>query len=64
MNITVEQVLQPTAEVHDVVGELNDVLGAAYEAHQRHGLAIEQLFEPNIRAVELPRGRLRAASEF
>jgi putative acetyltransferase len=25
------------------------VLGAAYEAHQRHGLSIEQLFEPNVR---------------
>jgi len=23
--------------------------GAAYEAHQRHGLSIEQLFQPNVR---------------
>jgi putative acetyltransferase len=35
--------------VHDLIGELNDVLGAVYEAHQRHGLTIEQLFEPNVR---------------
>jgi len=35
-------------EVHDLIGELNDVLGAVYEAHQRHGLTIEQLFEPNV----------------
>jgi putative acetyltransferase len=35
--------------VHDLIGELNAVLGAVYEAHQRHGLAIEQLFEPNVR---------------
>ena len=25
------------------------MLGAAYKAHQRHGLSIEQLFEPNVR---------------
>jgi putative acetyltransferase len=35
--------------VRDLISELNDVLGAAYEAHQRHGLSIEQLFEPNVR---------------
>ncbi len=49
MNITVDQVFQATPEVHDLIGELNDVLGAAYEAHQRHGLSIEQLFEPHVR---------------
>lgn len=35
--------------MHEVIGELNDVLGAAYKAHQRHGLSIAQLFEPNVR---------------
>ena len=45
MNITVEQVVQATPEVRDLIGELNDVLGAAYEADQRHGLSVEQLFE-------------------
>ena len=35
--------------MHDLIGELNEVLGAAYEAHQRHGLPIEQLFEPHVR---------------
>jgi putative acetyltransferase len=49
MNITVEQVVRPTPEVHDLIGELENVLGAAYEAHQRHGLSIEQLFERNVR---------------
>lgn len=49
MNINVEQVVQATPEVHDLIGELNDVLGAAYEAHQRHGLSIEQLLEPHVR---------------
>jgi putative acetyltransferase len=49
VNITVEQVVRPTPEVHDLIGELENVLGAAYEADQRHGLSIEQLFEPNVR---------------
>jgi putative acetyltransferase len=49
MNITIERVIQATPDVHDLIGELNDVLGAAYEAHQRHGLSTEQLFEPNVR---------------
>src|SRR5215469_2681664 len=49
MSITIERAVEATPEVHDLIGELNDVLGAAYEAHQRHGLSIEQLFEPNVR---------------
>ena len=49
MTITIERVNKATPEVHDLIGELDDVLGAAYQAHQRHGLSIEQLFEPNIR---------------
>jgi len=49
MNIIIEGVVEATPEVHDLIGELNDVLGAAYDAHQRHGLPIEQLFEPNVR---------------
>jgi len=48
MSITIERAVEATSEVHDLIGELNDVLGAAYEAHQRHGLSIEQLFEPNM----------------
>jgi putative acetyltransferase len=34
---------------HALIGELNDVLGAVYEAHQRHGHSIEQLFQPQVR---------------
>jgi putative acetyltransferase len=49
MSITIERVVEAMPEVHNLIGELNDVLGAAYEAHQRHGLSIEQLFEPNVR---------------
>ena len=49
ISIMVTRVVKATREVHDLIGELNDVLGAAYEAHQRHGLSIEQLFEPHVR---------------
>jgi hypothetical protein len=38
MNITIERAVEATPEVRALVQELNDVLGAAYESHQRHGL--------------------------
>src|ERR1700730_18352088 len=49
MSLTIERAVEATPEMHDLIGELNEVLGAAYEAHQRHGLSIEELFEPNLR---------------
>jgi putative acetyltransferase len=49
MSLTIERAVEATPEVHDLIGELNEVLVAAYEAHQRHGLSIEELFEPNVR---------------
>jgi putative acetyltransferase len=49
ISITVERAVEATHEVRNLIEELNEVLGAAYEAHQRHGLSIEQLFEPHVR---------------
>jgi putative acetyltransferase len=49
MSIVIEGAIEPTPEICDLVEELNVVLGAAYDAHQRHGLSIEQLFQPNVR---------------
>jgi putative acetyltransferase len=49
MTITIEQVSEPTPDLRELIGELDEVLGAAYEPHQRHGLAIAQLFEPHVR---------------
>jgi putative acetyltransferase len=49
MNLVIERAIAPSPEVDDLVGELNAALSALYEAHQRHGLAIEQLFEPHMR---------------
>jgi putative acetyltransferase len=49
MSIAIERAVEATPELSDLIGELNDVLGAAYEDHQRHGLSIDQLFEPHVR---------------
>ena len=49
MAITIERVTAPTPELRDLIGELDAVLNAAYEPHQRHGLAVAQLFEPHVR---------------
>ena len=42
-------VTSPTDEVRQLVGALNDELGALYTAEQRHGLALEAIFMPHIR---------------
>jgi putative acetyltransferase len=40
---------RPDEEIRLLVGELNDELGALYPPEQRHGLALEAIFEPHIR---------------
>lgn len=47
--IEIAAVSSPTDEVRLLVGELNDELGALYSAEQRHGLALDALFQPHIR---------------
>jgi putative acetyltransferase len=49
LSVTIELVSAATAEVEELLVELDQILGAAYEPHQRHGLSVEQLFEPHIR---------------
>ena len=49
MEIRVELLSGPTQDARELVAELDEVLGALYEPHQRHGLTIEQVFEPNVR---------------
>ena len=39
----------PDDDIRLLVGELNDELGALYSAEQRHGLALDALFQPHIR---------------
>jgi putative acetyltransferase len=47
--IVIELVTEPTAEAAGLIGELDDVLGAVYAPEQRHGLSLEQVFQPNVR---------------
>ena len=56
MQIVVEPVTAPTDEVRTLVDELEATLSAHYEAHQRHGLALEALFQPHIRFFVARRG--------
>lgn len=39
----------PTAEVAALIGELNDELAALYTPEQRHGLALDAIFQPHVR---------------
>ena len=48
MSISIELVPAPTPEARQLLAELDDILGAAYEPEQRHALSIEQLFQPGI----------------
>jgi putative acetyltransferase len=47
--IAIECVSAPTAEVAALIGALNEELGALYTPEQRHGLALDALFQPHIR---------------
>jgi len=49
LEITLELLSGPTSDARELIAELDAVLGAVYEPEQRHGLSIEQVFEPNLR---------------
>ena len=49
MDIAIERLSGPTADARELIAELDAVLGGLYEAEQRHGLSIEQVFQPNVR---------------
>ena len=49
MEIWVELLIGPRQDARELVAELDETLGAVYEPDQRHGLTIEQVFEPNVR---------------
>jgi putative acetyltransferase len=48
-DISVELVPAATEEVRALVGELEAILAAEYPPEQRHGLALDEIFQPNIR---------------
>jgi putative acetyltransferase len=47
--IELERITQPTDDVRLLIGELDQILAAEYLPEQRHGLALEALFQPQIR---------------
>ncbi|TMJ58106.1 MAG: GNAT family N-acetyltransferase [Alphaproteobacteria bacterium] len=48
-SITVELVPEVTDDVRILIGELDQILSAEYLPEQRHGLALDAIFAPNIR---------------
>lgn len=47
--VDIEQVREPNAHVRELVAELDRELSQNYPAEQRHGLALEAIFQPHIR---------------
>lgn len=48
MTLSIEQANSPTGTVRALVAELEAVLSAEYPPEQRHGLALEAIFQPHI----------------
>ena len=46
--LRLERVTTPTDDVRSLISELEDNLAAAYPPEQRHGLAIDAIFQPHI----------------
>jgi putative acetyltransferase len=49
MEITIGRLAAATTDARQLVAELDQLLGALYDPEQRHGLSIEQVFQPNVR---------------
>jgi putative acetyltransferase len=49
MCLLVEQARHPTDEVRALISELEAILSAEYLPEQRHGLSLDQIFQPHIR---------------
>jgi putative acetyltransferase len=47
--VDIERVASATDDMRALIGELDQVLAAEYLPEQRHGLALEALFQPHIR---------------
>jgi putative acetyltransferase len=47
--VVIEQVPAPTAEIKDLLADLDAALSGPYAADQAHALSVEQLFQPNLR---------------
>jgi putative acetyltransferase len=47
--VDIEQVAMAIDDVRELIGELDQLLAAEYLPEQRHGLALEALFQPHMR---------------
>ena len=47
--ISIERAEAPTAEIVELLAELDAELSGPYAAEQRHALSVEKLFQPNVR---------------
>jgi putative acetyltransferase len=47
--IAIERLFEPTDDARQLIAELDAVLGAVYAPEERHGLSVEQVFEPHVR---------------
>ena len=48
MDLLIERATAPTDDVRALIGELEDTLAAEYPPEQRHGLALDAIFQPHI----------------
>jgi putative acetyltransferase len=48
MHLVLEHAMTPSDDVRSLIGELEDDLAAAYPPEQRHGLALDAIFQPHI----------------
>ena len=49
MTISIERVTSPIPELRSLIAALDAVLAAEYPPEQRHGLALDSLFDPHMR---------------
>ena len=49
MAVVIEQASAPTAEIVELLAELDAELSGPYSADQRHALSVEKLFQPDVR---------------
>jgi putative acetyltransferase len=48
MDLVIERTTTPTDDVRSLIAELEDSLAAEYPPAQRHGLALDAIFQPQM----------------
>ena len=56
MSLVIEKADRPTEEIRALIQQLEEELSPHYEAHQRHGLQLEAIFQPDIHFFLARRG--------